>query len=103
MDGDGGVVVAADDDVADPHRLVAGHLRGGSLGGEGVVEALVEGISDVPGIADEQGVFPGGAVIEVGRQGVGGHADLIAGVQTVVAAVPADRSAEPVTAPVADR
>ena len=58
-----------------------------------VVDALVERVGHLGGVADQQRVLAGGGVGLVGRQGVGGHGDRIPAMQPVVGAVPADGAA----------
>ncbi len=94
--GDAGVVVTADDEVADADGLVAGRLCGGAVDSEGVVEARVEGVGHFPGVTYQQRILPGRSVGQVGPQRVGGHRDLIAGVQPMLGAIPAHRPAQPV-------
>ena len=55
LDVDGGVVVAADDEITDAEVLIAGRrARWGRRVGEGVVQAPVERVGDFPGVADQQ-------------------------------------------------
>jgi hypothetical protein len=50
--GQGGVVVAAQDEITGANMLVTGHRHTRSiLGREVVVEALVDGVGDIPSIA----------------------------------------------------
>jgi len=44
------------------------------------VQAVVERVGHLPGVGDQDGVFVGGAIVEVGRQRVGGHRDRVPGV-----------------------
>ena len=99
----GGVVAAADDDVALADFLVAVCAHGGALDGQRVVEAVVERVGHLGGVADQQRVFAGGPVGQVGVVRVGGHRDLVPGVQPAVGAIPADRFTQPVAVPVAQR
>jgi hypothetical protein len=58
VDGQGGVVVAAQDEIARADRLLAGYLHAGSVcGREVVMEALVDGVGDLPGVAEDRDVF----------------------------------------------
>src|SRR5271166_2380561 len=63
--GDAGVVVTADDEVADAAGLVAGRLCGGAVDSEGVVEARVEGVGHFPGVTYQQRILPGRSVGQV--------------------------------------
>ena len=68
-----------------------------------VVEAAVERVGHLGGVADQQRVLAGGGVGLVGGQGVGGHGDRVAAVQAVMGAVPADGAAHRCRAAVAQR
>ena len=84
--------------------MLARGRHGGPVGVEGVVvDAPVQRVGHLPGIADQQRVPVGGAVGAVGGEGVGGHGHRIPGVQAVVGAIPADSFAQPVASAVAQR
>ena len=56
LDGQGGVVVAADDDVAGADILIAGDPHGGGVAASVIaaVQALVDGVGDFPRVADDR-------------------------------------------------
>ena len=91
FNGHGGVVVAAQNQIARADLLITSypHARGVGVG-EVVVEAPVDGVGDVPSVAEDRDVFALRVGGDVGGGGVGGHRDRVPGVQAVVGAVPAD-------------
>ena len=91
--------MTAEHEITDSDLLIAGHLNTRSIGvGEPVVEALVDGVGDLPGVAQDRDVLAFRTSCDVGVGGLGGHGDRIPGVQAVVVAIPADRFAQPVAA-----
>ena len=87
------------DEIPGPDLLISRHLHAGSIGvGEPVVEALVDGISDVPPVAEDRDVFALKAGGDVGVGGISCYRDRVTSVQAVVVAIPADRFAQPVPA-----
>jgi hypothetical protein len=62
------------------------------------VEALVEGVGDVPPVAEDRDVFALTSGFDVGGGGISGYRDRVTSVQAVVVAIPADRFAQPVSA-----
>ena len=72
-----------------PMRCPRAAVTVGAVGSIGVVvDAAVERIGDLGGVAHQQGILARRDVGAVGCQRVGGHGDRIAGVQPVVAAIP---------------
>ncbi|SKO62679.1 Uncharacterised protein [Mycobacteroides abscessus subsp. abscessus] len=100
VDGEGGIVAARNDHVADSDVVTArpGYCRrlkllAGALSDSVVVDPAIERVGDLDGVGQQQAIFPSGEVSLVGVQGVGGHGDLIPTGQAVVVAVPVDRAA----------
>src|SRR5262245_38110964 len=93
-DGDSQVVAAADDQVPDRGMLSPRDTDGGGFWADGVVvDAVVKRVGHFRCVTQQQGVLTGRGVGPVGDQRVGGHGDLVAGVQPVMGAVPVDRAA----------
>jgi hypothetical protein len=74
LDGHGGVVAVAQDQITCANALIAGHHHTRSVGiGEVVTEAPVNGVRDLPLVAKDRDSFPFGARIGVGGGGISGQ------------------------------
>jgi hypothetical protein len=73
--------VATDDDVASADFLIASHRHARHIGvGEPIVEALVDGVGDFPGVTKDRSTFTFSTAFDVGGGRIGGHGDRITGV-----------------------